>query len=108
MSIQEMAAGFLYSTMELETAVRLKVNIVHMIWIDGTYDKVATQEKLTYGRTLEINFGPIDYIKYAEAFGATGPSLVMTTTRARSASARSRMVHPPNPSAASNAFASSP
>jgi acetolactate synthase-1/2/3 large subunit len=43
-----------------------------MVWIDGTYDMVATQEKLKYGRTSGIDFGPIDYIKYAEAFGATG------------------------------------
>jgi acetolactate synthase-1/2/3 large subunit len=64
--------GFLYSAMELETAVRLKANIVHMVWIDGTYDMVATQEKLKYGRTSGIDFGPIDYVKYAEAFGATG------------------------------------
>lgn len=64
--------GFLYSAMELETAVRLKCNIVHMVWIDGTYDMVATQEKLKYGRTSGIDFGPIDYIRYAEAFGATG------------------------------------
>jgi acetolactate synthase I/II/III large subunit len=33
---------------------------------------VATQEKLKYGRTSGIDFGPIDYIRYAEAFGATG------------------------------------
>jgi acetolactate synthase I/II/III large subunit len=64
--------GFLYSAMELETAVRLKANIVHMVWIDGTYDMVAVQERLKYGRTSGIDFGPIDYIKYAEAFGATG------------------------------------
>jgi acetolactate synthase-1/2/3 large subunit len=64
--------GFLYSAMELETAVRLEANIVHMVWIDGTYDMVATQEKLKYGRTSGIDFGPIDYVKYAEAFGATG------------------------------------
>ena len=64
--------GFLYSAMELETAVRLKANLVHMVWIDGTYDMVATQEKLKYGRTSGIDFGPIDYVKYAEAFGATG------------------------------------
>jgi acetolactate synthase-1/2/3 large subunit len=64
--------GFLYSAMELETAVRLKANIVHMVWIDGTYDMVAAQETLKYGRTSGIDFGPIDYIKYAEAFGATG------------------------------------
>ncbi len=64
--------GFLYSAMELETAVRLKANIVHMVWIDGTYDMVAVQEQLKYGRTSGINLGPIDYIKYAEAFGVTG------------------------------------
>jgi acetolactate synthase I/II/III large subunit len=64
--------GFLYSAMELETAVRLKVNIVHMVWIDGTYDMVAVQEKLKYGRTSGIDFGPTDYVKYAEAFGAVG------------------------------------
>jgi len=64
--------GFLYSAMELETAVRLKANLVHMIWIDGTYDMVATQEKLKYGRTSGIDFGPVDCVKYAQAFGATG------------------------------------
>jgi len=64
--------GFLYSAMELETAVRLRANLVHMVWADGTYDMVATQEKLKYGRASGTDFGPIDYIKYAEAFGATG------------------------------------
>jgi acetolactate synthase-1/2/3 large subunit len=64
--------GFLYSAMELETAVRLKANIVHMVWVDGTYDMVATQEILKYGRTSGIAFGPVDLVKYAEAFGATG------------------------------------
>lgn len=64
--------GFLYSAMELETAVRLKSNLVHMVWIDGTYDMVAVQEKSKYGRTSGIDFGPIDYVRYAEAFGAKG------------------------------------
>jgi acetolactate synthase I/II/III large subunit len=64
--------GFLYSAMELETAVRLNANLVHMVWVDGTYDMVATQERLKYGRTSGVDLGPIDYTKYAEAFGATG------------------------------------
>jgi len=64
--------GFLFSAMELETAVRLKSNIVHMIWIDGTYDMVAVQEVAKYGRKSGVDFGPIDYVKYAEAFGAVG------------------------------------
>jgi len=64
--------GFLFSAQELETAVRLKCNFVHMIWTDGTYDMVGFQEKLKYGRTAGVDFGPVDKVKYAEAFGATG------------------------------------
>lgn len=64
--------GFLFSGMELETAVRLKLNLVHMIWIDGTYDMVAVQERAKYKRTSGVDFGPFDVVKYAEAFGAKG------------------------------------
>jgi acetolactate synthase I/II/III large subunit len=63
--------GFLFSANELETAVRLNSHVVHMIWIDGHYDMVGTQERLKYGRTSGVDFGPIDYVKCAEAFGAT-------------------------------------
>jgi acetolactate synthase-1/2/3 large subunit len=64
--------GFLFSAMELETAVRLKLNLVHMVWIDGTYDMVAVQEQAKYKRTSGVDFGPLDVVKYAEAFGASG------------------------------------
>ncbi|MGC2401843.1 MAG: acetolactate synthase AlsS [Acidobacteriaceae bacterium] len=64
--------GFLFSSMELETAVRLKLNLVHMIWIDQHYDMVGVQEQAKYGRTSGVDFGPIDVVKYAEAFGARG------------------------------------
>ena len=64
--------GFLFSAMELETAVRLQSHLVHMVWIDGTYDMVAIQEKEKYGRASGVSFGPVDPVKYAEAFGATG------------------------------------
>ncbi|MGA7159135.1 MAG: acetolactate synthase AlsS [Acidobacteriaceae bacterium] len=64
--------GFLFSSMELETAVRLKINLVHMIWIDGSYDMVGVQEQSKYDRRSGVDFGPVDVIKYAEAFGASG------------------------------------
>jgi acetolactate synthase I/II/III large subunit len=64
--------GFLFSAMELETAVRLQSNLVHMIWIDGTYDMVAVQEEQKYGRPSGTGFGPVDPVNYAEAFGARG------------------------------------
>jgi acetolactate synthase I/II/III large subunit len=64
--------GFLFSAAELETAVRLKQNIVHMVWLDGAYDMVRVQEMQKYGRPSGIDFGPVDVVKYAEAFGAKG------------------------------------
>ncbi|HYZ85341.1 MAG TPA: acetolactate synthase AlsS [Bryobacteraceae bacterium] len=64
--------GFLFSAMELETAVRLKCNLVHLVWIDGAYDMVGFQEVAKYGRTSGIDFGPVDVVRFAEAFGAKG------------------------------------
>jgi acetolactate synthase-1/2/3 large subunit len=64
--------GFLFSAMELETAVRLKCNLVHLVWIDGSYDMVRFQEVAKYGRSSGVEFGPVDVVKFAEAFGAKG------------------------------------
>ena len=64
--------GFLFSAMELETAVRLKCNLVHLVWIDGSYDMVGFQEVAKYGRTSGVDFGPVDVVRFAEAFGAKG------------------------------------
>ncbi|GAB6092291.1 acetolactate synthase AlsS [Furfurilactobacillus curtus] len=64
--------GFLFSGQELETAVRLGLNIVHIIWNDGHYDMVKFQEEMKYKVDAGVDFGSVDYVKYAEAFGATG------------------------------------
>ena len=64
--------GFLFSAMELETAVRLKCNLVHLVWIDGHYDMVRFQEVAKYGRSSGVDFGPVNFVKLAESFGAGG------------------------------------
>ena len=64
--------GFLFSATELETAVRLKCNLVHLVWIDGSYDMVRFQEMAKYGRASGVEFGPVDVVQFAEAFGAKG------------------------------------
>ncbi|ALB63576.1 Acetolactate synthase, catabolic [Cronobacter condimenti 1330] len=64
--------GFLQSSMELETAVRLKANVLHIIWVDNAYNMVAIQEEKKYQRLSGVNFGPVDFKAYAEAFGAAG------------------------------------
>ena len=64
--------GFLFSAVELETAVRLKCNFVHIVWIDGSYDMVRFQEMAAWGRESGVRFGPVDVVKFAESMGAKG------------------------------------
>ncbi|SHO56751.1 acetolactate synthase AlsS [Vibrio quintilis] len=78
--------GFMQSSMELETAVRLKSNIVHIIWVDNGYNMVAIQELKKYQRHACVDFGPIDFKAYADSFGAKGmavtePSMLMPVLR---------------------------
>lgn len=64
--------GFLFSAMELETAVREGANFIHFIWRDGEYNMVAEQEKMKYKRTSGVSFNDINVLDYAHAFGAMG------------------------------------
>ncbi len=64
--------GMLFTGQELETAVRLNLPIVHIIWNDGHFDMVKFQEEKKYGRSSGVDFGPVDYVKYAESMGAKG------------------------------------
>lgn len=64
--------GFLFSGVELETAVRCGVDLVHVLLRDNAYNMVAFQEELKYGRTSGVTLGHYDLVKFAESFGATG------------------------------------
>ncbi|MEN2032336.1 acetolactate synthase AlsS [Staphylococcus hominis] len=64
--------GFLFSGQDLETTVRKKLNIIQLIWNDGKYNMVEFQEEMKYKRAAGVAFGPVDYVKYAESFGAKG------------------------------------
>ena len=61
-----------FSSQDLETAVRLNLNIVHIIWNDGNYDMVKFKKEMKYGKSAAVKFGPVDFVKYAESFGAKG------------------------------------
>ncbi|MBM4132676.1 MAG: acetolactate synthase AlsS [Nitrospira sp.] len=63
--------SFLMTCMELETAVRLKLPIVHVIWKDGGYNLIQTLQRRDYGRIFGATFGDPDFVKLGEAFGAT-------------------------------------
>lgn len=64
--------GFLFSSQDLETAVRKNLNIIQLIWNDGKYNMVEFQEEMKYKRLSGVDFGPVDFVKYAESFGAKG------------------------------------
>lgn len=64
--------GFLFSAMELETAVRVGANFTHFVWCDGSYNMVKEQQLMKYNRASAVDFGYVDITKFAESFGAHG------------------------------------
>jgi acetolactate synthase-1/2/3 large subunit len=64
--------GFLFSAMELETAVREQIPLIHFIWQDGSYDMVKQQQLIKYGRKSFVQLGSIDVVSFAKSFGALG------------------------------------
>ncbi|MFC4619310.1 acetolactate synthase large subunit [Camelliibacillus cellulosilyticus] len=64
--------GFLMTGMELETAVRLKLPMVILIWRDDGYGLIEWKQRRKYHRPSHITFGDPDFVKLAESFGAKG------------------------------------
>jgi len=62
----------MFTSQELSTAVQQQCDITHFIWNDGTFNMVSFQEEAKYGRTSGIELGGVDFVKFAEAFGAKG------------------------------------
>src|SRR2546425_11904679 len=65
-------AGFLMNSMELETAVREKIPLVVLIWVDGSYGMIKREMDLELGHHSHVDFGNPDFVKFAESFGAKG------------------------------------
>ncbi|MCI1219570.1 MAG: acetolactate synthase AlsS [Bifidobacterium sp.] len=64
--------GFLFSGQELDVAVREHLHIVQLVWNDAHYDMVRFQEMSKYGRDAGVALGHVDFVRYAESFGAQG------------------------------------
>lgn len=65
--------GFLFSSMELETAMRLGVKFIHLIWDSHSYDMVSFQEYAHYdGETAGVALGNYTIESYAASFGCKG------------------------------------
>ncbi|EXJ79618.1 acetolactate synthase, catabolic [Capronia epimyces CBS 606.96] len=64
--------GFMFSSQELSTAVQQKCNITHFIWNDESFNMVEFQEVMKYGRSSGVKLGGVDFVKFADSFGAKG------------------------------------
>jgi len=65
--------GFMMSLPELETAVRLKLPLVCIIFNNNMYGTIRHQQEVTYpGRVIGTTFGNPDFAALARAFGAWG------------------------------------
>jgi len=65
-------AGFMMNSQEIETALRLNIAIVILIWNDSAYGLIEWKQMSQFGRSSHVGFNNPDFAKYAESFGAKG------------------------------------
>jgi acetolactate synthase-1/2/3 large subunit len=69
-------AGFAMNIQELETAVRRKLNIVAMVWVDGEYGLIKWKQQVGFeGKHSDLKFGNPNFGKLAEAYGMWGTEI---------------------------------
>lgn len=65
-------SGFMMNSQEIETAVRLGLNITVLIFNDNKYGLIEWHQLREYGRSSHIDVTNPDFVKFAESFGAKG------------------------------------
>lgn len=71
-------AGFLMNSQEIETAMRLNIAIVILIWNDASYGLIEWKQQTQFGRTSNVKFTNPDFVQYAQSFGANGVRIEKT------------------------------
>jgi len=64
--------GFMMNSQEMETAVRLKLNLVVLVIDDGAFGMIRWKQAVDQFPDFGMTFGNPDFVKYAEAYGARG------------------------------------
>jgi acetolactate synthase-1/2/3 large subunit len=64
--------GFLMNSQEIETALRERIHMVILIWVDDAYGLISWKMDLEIGHHVDTTFGNPDFVAYAESFGAVG------------------------------------
>src|SRR5215207_1977776 len=64
--------GFMMNSQELETAVRLGLDLVVLILDDSSYGMIRWKQAVDSFPDYGLTFGNPDFVKYAESYGARG------------------------------------
>lgn len=64
--------GFLMTSADLETAVRLQLDLVIVVLRDDAYGMIKWKQRDMGFPTYGLDFGNPDFVRFAESFGATG------------------------------------
>jgi acetolactate synthase-1/2/3 large subunit len=64
--------SFLMNSQEIETALRLGLPMVILVWVDDAYGLISWKMDLEIGHNVDTRFSNPDFVAYAESFGAKG------------------------------------
>jgi acetolactate synthase-1/2/3 large subunit len=70
--------GFMMNSQELETAVRLKLDLVVLIIVDSAYGMIRWKQAVDHFPDYGMSFGNPDFVRYAESYGAKGHAVGTT------------------------------
>jgi len=65
-------ASFLMNVQELETAVRLRLPIIIVVWCDSEYGLISLKQEEEFGKKVFTEFNNPDFSLLAKSFGAIG------------------------------------
>jgi acetolactate synthase-1/2/3 large subunit len=64
--------GFMMNSQELETAVRLRLNLVVLVLEDRAYGMIRWKQQVDGFSDFGLDFGNPDFVAYAKSYGAKG------------------------------------
>ena len=70
--------GFMMNSQEMETAVRLRLNLVVLILDDGAYGMIRWKQAVDGFPDHGLTFGNPDFVRYSESYGARGTRVTST------------------------------
>jgi acetolactate synthase-1/2/3 large subunit len=74
--------GFMMNSQELETAVRLKLNLVVIVLNDSAYGMIRWKQAVDRFPDYGMTFNNPDFVQYAGSYGAKGWRVEATDDRA--------------------------